>query len=97
MLGVMPIAAITVQEFEQLRPPRADDHFWFRHDAVAWYATADRVTIAVVDRSSGEFNRYVTFQRKGDGTYGCTSTGTGMTSVEHAAKVIGASVDHDAC
>jgi hypothetical protein len=92
----MTIEPITVKIFEELRPPSTDDHFWFRHYAHAWYATPDRTTIAVVYRAIGETSSYIVFGRNDDASYTCTSTGTGMTSVEHAARVIDAYIERDA-
>jgi hypothetical protein len=92
----MTIEPITLSVFEELRPPRMDDHFWFRHYATAWYATPDRTTIAVVYRAIGDTMSYIVFAPNDDGAYVCTSTGAGMTSVEHAARVIDAYIERDA-
>jgi hypothetical protein len=50
----------------------------------------------VVYRAIGDTTSYIVFGRNDDGSYTCTSTGAGMTSVEHAAKVIAANVERDA-
>ena len=96
IVGGMGIAPITLKVFEQLRPPTTDDHFWFRHYAQAWFATDDRLTIAVVYRAIGDTTSYIVLGRNDDGSYTCASTGAGMTSVEHAAKVINATIERDA-
>ena len=91
----MPVAPITLGEFERLRPPQDEDGFWFRHYAVAWYATADRGVLAVIYKTLSVAMSYVAFGRSADGSYQCTSTASGMPSVADAVKDIDEELQRD--
>ncbi len=90
----MAIEAITLAEFERLRPPTDDDHFWFRHYALGWDASATRESIAAVYQSASRFS-YVVFTRDDDALYRGTSTGSGMIDLDNAVRVLAVSMDRD--